>query len=156
MHPVDGDVQVFAEGAHRSGGFLEVVVQVEPVVAFGVFGLLGRCLEEFSEAFQEPVGRFQDLVGELGVFVVGRGGVEPVGEAEDLEAEDVTARGVGGRGDGCRLAGGRGVVLCGQVSLLDRGSSVGKPGLGSWRLARKGSGCPAEAATFEAPLLQRR
>ncbi|MEV0636285.1 hypothetical protein AB0I77_15190 [Streptomyces sp. NPDC050619] len=86
LHAFDGDVQVLADGAHRGRGFLEVVGQAEPVVAFGLFGLLGCCLEELGEAFEEPVGRFQDLVGELGGFFVRCGGVEPVGQVEDVAA----------------------------------------------------------------------
>ena len=96
LEAVDRDVQVLAEGAHRGGGVLKIVVQVEAVVGLGLLGLLGCCLEELGEAFQEPVGRFQNVIDELGCLVERLGGVEPVGQVQDDAAVDVVACGVGG------------------------------------------------------------
>ncbi|MFF6783807.1 hypothetical protein [Streptomyces sp. NPDC012510] len=73
-------MQVFAEPAQRERGRLEVVVEVEAVLAFGCLGRLGCRFEEAFESLEESLGRLQDLVEELGGFVVRAGCVQPVGE----------------------------------------------------------------------------
>lgn len=103
LHAFDGDVQVFSEPAQRERGRLEVVVEVEAVLAFGCLGGLACRFEEAFESLEESPGRLQDLVEELGGFVVRTGCVQPVGE--------ITyglGRGVGG---------GRGVGLGWQVGF---------------------------------------
>ncbi|MBC2901140.1 hypothetical protein [Streptomyces cupreus] len=56
------------------------MVEVEAVLAFGCLGRLGCRFEEAFEIVEESLGGLQDLVEELGGFVVGAGCVQPVGE----------------------------------------------------------------------------
>ncbi|MFF1420063.1 hypothetical protein [Streptomyces sp. NPDC058280] len=103
-YPVDGHVQVFAEAADGGCCVLEVVVQVEAVIEFGVLGLLGCGFEEVREAFQQSGSWMQDLVGQCGGELVRLGGVELVGEMEDRVAVDVAAIRTGRRA-GVRVGG---------------------------------------------------
>lgn len=103
MHAVDGDVQVFAEPAQRERGRLEVVVELEAVLAFGCLGRLGCRFEEVFEAGEESLGRLQDLIEEAGGFVVRAGGIQLVGEIT--------------YGIGCPVLDGRGVGLGWQVGF---------------------------------------
>ncbi|MFI5795913.1 hypothetical protein [Streptomyces sp. NPDC051677] len=80
LHAFGSDVQVFAEPAQCECGALEGVVEVEAVLAFGCLGRLGCRFEEAFEIVEESLGGLQDLVEELGGFVVGAGCVQLVGE----------------------------------------------------------------------------
>ncbi|GGZ79756.1 hypothetical protein GCM10010344_53570 [Streptomyces bluensis] len=98
LHAFDGDVQVFSEPAQRERGRLEVVVQLEAVLAFGCLGRLGCRFEEAFESLEESLGRLQDLVEELGGFVVRARCVQPVGEITYGLGRGVRAAGVSGWG----------------------------------------------------------
>ncbi len=101
-HLVGGGVQVLAEAAQGGCRVVEVVVQVESVFALGFSGLLGGCLEEVRESFENAADRVEDLVGECGGVFVRAGGVEAVGQAEDGPAVDVASFGNGRDGEGGR------------------------------------------------------
>ncbi|MDX2821030.1 hypothetical protein PV416_07985 [Streptomyces ipomoeae] len=103
LHAFDGDMQVFAEPAQRERGRLEIVVEIEAVLAFGCLGRLGCRFEEAFESVEESLGRLQDLVEEPGGFVVRAGCVQPVGEIA--------------YGLGPGVGGGRGVGLGWQVGF---------------------------------------